>query len=82
MTESLIRNLIREELDLAIKRMAGTSIQILDTDEAMRYLGVKNRTTLTRYHQQGLPYIKGTPNRYVLSDLNEFAMRKRICLNQ
>jgi hypothetical protein len=80
MTQEEIRTVIREEVQSAIKGFFSAAVsEIVDTEEAMRFLGVEHRTTLTRYHRQGLPYIKGTPNRYVKSDLIEFAMKKRIC---
>jgi hypothetical protein len=82
MSEIELRKIVREEVTAALGNIFQSGNQVMDTEQALEYLGVSNRTTLTRYHQQGLPYIKGTPNRYVKSDLDKFIIDKRICLTQ
>lgn len=80
MEESVIRKIIREELSSFLQEIASpVGSGLIETNEAMKILGVTGRTSMARYHRQGLPYIKGTPNRYVKKDVIEFAMKKRIC---
>ena len=43
----------------------------LTTKQVCEKYGI-HRTTLTRWHDEGLPYRKGAPNRYFKSDIMKF----------
>jgi len=46
--------------------------QYLTTDKVMELFGIKSKSTLNRYHNLGLRYIKGRPNRYRRSEIDRF----------
>lgn len=74
MIEEYIRKIVREELALITHNTHNT----LTTEEVMAKYGIKSKATLISYHKQGLPYIKGRPNRYMENDIIQFFIKNRI----
>lgn len=62
----------KEDLVELLREVLQKPDNILTTDEVMEKYKIGSRTTLNRYHAEGLKYIKGSPNRYREKDLETF----------
>ena len=76
LSETLIRQIFREELSLALNTRNEPTP--LTTEEVMEKYGIKSKSTLNSYHRMGLAYVKGNPNRYYEDDINIFFKANRI----
>lgn len=76
----IIREAMPDAMDAAPKVSSPGEKELLDTKEAMSFLGISGRVSMHRYHKLGLPYVKGSPNKYLKSDLIKFLNTQKICL--
>lgn len=76
LNENRIRQIFREELSLALSTR--NEPVPLTTEDVMEKYRIKSKSTLNSYHRMGLPYVKGSPNRYYEDDINIFFKANRI----
>lgn len=78
--EDTIRAIIREELATFLEKLkSGDDDSLVTTDQVVnsgRWPSINNRNTLWKYHKEGLDYIKGRPNMYRPSIIDNFLMSK------
>lgn len=83
MAEAVQREIVmmyKEDLVALFKEIAsakGDEDVVLTTPEVMDKYKIASRTTLNTYHSEGLRYIKGSPNKYRLKDLETFFKTKK-----